>query len=162
MRRGGGHLASILGNMTRLSFNGFRSGRVSLFKSTCRFLVGGCTTGTNGSKKRFFAPRGISGLVAHLTVRGRREIGGVCSPTTNSNSLLLRTGGRFSSRVVRRNFFKRRVGRAACGLTHVGVFLRGVGCSGFSVTLKSALLSPGFKSRGPFSTVMSGPPCSVG
>lgn len=162
IRRGGEHLTTIVGNIRDLSFNGFRSGRVSLFKSTCRFLVSGCTTGTNGSNKRFFAPRGMSGLVTQLTVSKLTSIGGVCSPTYNSNSLLLRTGGRFSTRLVRSNFFKRRVGRAACGLTQVGVFLRGVGCSGFSVTLNGALLGPRCNSRGPFSTVISGPPCSIG
>lgn len=159
---GGAHLTTILGKITNLGLRRFRSDRVSLFNSTCRCLVSGCTTGTNGSNNRFFAPRDISGLVTRVTVRGRRAIGGVCSPTTNSNSLLLRTGGRFSGRVVRRKFFNRRVGRAACGLTHVGVFLRGIGCSGFGVGLNGALLSPRFKRSEPFSTVISGPPCSIG
>ncbi len=140
--RQGTLLTGLLSAVTSLPVNRFKSRIVSAFKSTCRCLVFVCTSGSKGGNKRFCAPRRMSRLLAGVILRNGARIGGICSPYYNDNSLLLGFTGVLNGSGIQRNFCKRRVIRAACGLYQVGVFLRGVGCSEFGVTGNSALGSP--------------------
>ena len=154
-------LADLLVAIASLKLGNYEDNTIDAFGDAYEYLMTMYASNAGKSGGEFFTPQEVSGLLARITLVGKKEVNKVYDPACGSGSMLLKFSKILGEEKVRLGYFGQEINITTYNLARINMFLHGINYNKFDIAHGDTLANPQHWDDEPFEAIVSNPPYSI-